>query len=194
MILTDHDKSWPTRLSLNYKEPYTHQKIGQFLFNWLPKNNTEIIFICVGSDRSTGDALGPITGSILSKRKRSKFKVFGTLESPIHALNLTKELAKIKKKHPESFIIGVDACLGKVKSIGNINAAVGPLKPGLAMKKQLPEVGQFHLTGIVNSSSSIDFLTIQNTRLQIVIKQAEIISRAISYAEYLLTDKIKSFN
>ena len=32
----------------------------------------------------------------------------------------------------------------------------GPLKPGLGVKKKLPEVGDLHITGIVNSSHDME--------------------------------------
>ncbi|MBU5594452.1 spore protease YyaC [Amphibacillus sp. MSJ-3] len=185
MKLSNQAQSRPTKLSLCYTDQFVHQKIGEFIYQWLPKQPTDFVIVCIGSDRSTGDALGPITGSLLTKRKQSNYIVYGTLQSPIHALNLKKQLKQIDQRHPDAFVIGIDACLGKASSIGYINASIGALKPGLALKKDLPEVGHFHLTGIVNATSPVDFLTLQNTRLHLVIQQAEIISRALLYSEYL---------
>lgn len=192
MKLSNQAQSRPTKLSLCYKEQFVSQKIGYFIYQWLPNQSTEIVIVCVGSDRSTGDALGPITGSLLAKRKHSNYKVYGTLENPVHALNLKKQLSQIKHRHPDAFVIAIDACLGKASSIGHINARIGALKPGLALKKDLPEVGHFHLTGIVNATSPVDYLTLQNTRLHIVIEQAEIISRALFYSEHLYFNNIEA--
>src|SRR5699024_5755721 len=139
-----------TRLSLNYKEPFVYQKIGLFIFEWMPYHSEEIVIVCIGSDRATGDALGPLTGSMLIKHKHSKYSVYGTLEEPIHALNLKQQIKQIKKQHPNAFIIAIDACLGRASSVGHITASIGALKPGLALKKDLPKVGDFHVTGIVN--------------------------------------------
>jgi len=176
------------KLSLNYRELFVEQKIGRFIYQSLPDPVAELIVICIGSDRSTGDALGPIVGSLLTKRSHSRFFVYGTLEKPIHALNLVSQLDYIKQKHKNRFIIAIDACLGRSQSIGKITASTGPLKPGLAMNKKLPEVGDLNITGIVNVSSSMGYLTLQNTRLHLVTQQAKVISRALSYSEYLLTE------
>lgn len=185
MKLTDHTQEQITKLSMHFKDLFIEQKIGRFIYDWIPIEASEIIIICIGSDRSTGDSLGPIVGTLLAKRKQSRFIIYGTLEKPIHALNLVDQLDKIKLRHVNAFIIAIDACLGRSRSVGHINASIGALKPGLAMKKDLPEVGHLNLTGIVNVISSFDFLTLHNTRLHLVMQQAEIISRAIAYSEYL---------
>lgn len=194
MKLSNKVQEQTTKLSLHFKDLFIEQKIGRFIYDWIPIDAPEIIIICIGSDRSTGDSLGPIVGSLLTKRKQSRYIIYGTLENPIHALNLIDQLDKIKLRHENSFIIAVDACLGRSQSVGNINASIGALKPGLAMKKDLPEVGHLNLTGIVNVISSFGFLTLHNTRLHLVIQQAEIISRALAYSEYLFFKNERIFN
>lgn len=194
MKLSRHSHKQSTKVSVSYKDSFVEQYIGQFIYQWLPIDSSEFVIACIGSDRSTGDALGPLVGSLLSKRKHSVYHVYGTLEKPIHALNIKDRLDYIKQKHQNAFIVAVDACLGRSQSVGNINASIGPLRPGLALKKDLPEVGHLNITGIVNISSPIDFITLQNTRLNLVFKQAEIISRALSYAEYLFFNDDKISN
>ena len=62
-----------------------------------------VIVMCIGSDRSTGDSLGPIVGYKLSKALRKSGKkqqkngitVYGTLSSPVHATNLESILSEI---------------------------------------------------------------------------------------------------
>src|SRR5690625_5489145 len=97
MILSDQNDYKANKMTVFYKDKFISQKLGQYIYNSIPKNNDKIAIICIGSDRSTGDALGPITGSLLSKRNQLSFNVFGTLEHPIHAMNLEKELKKINE-------------------------------------------------------------------------------------------------
>ena len=47
-----------------------------------------VIVMCIGSDRSTGDSLGPLVGYKLSKFTFENVHVYGCLQSPIHAANL----------------------------------------------------------------------------------------------------------
>ena len=44
-----------------------------------------VIVMCIGSDRSTGDSLGPLVGYKLSKFTFENVHVYGCLQSPIHA-------------------------------------------------------------------------------------------------------------
>jgi putative sporulation protein YyaC len=145
-----------------------------------------IVFVCIGTDRSTGDSLGPLVGTLLSEQAIGIFHVYGTLDDPIHAVNLEERLHEIKSKHVNAFIIGIDACLGRLKSVGAIQLCDGPLKPGAGVNKDLPEVGNIHLTGIVNVSGFMEFFVLQNTRLNLVMKMAKAMVEAIVQAEDII--------
>lgn len=138
-----------------------------------------LVLVCIGTDRSTGDCLGPLIGTKLIEKSISNFHVFGTLENPVHALNLVETVEDIKSKFHHPFIIGIDACLGNIRNIGNITIGKGPVKPGAAVKKDLPEVGNIHITGTVNISGFMEFAVLQNTRLNTVMKMAEVIASGI---------------
>lgn len=149
----------------------------------LMKNNTfeNIVFLCIGTDRSTGDCLGPLIGEKLLKNNKMKsVYVFGTLNEPVHAKNLDSIISIIHKTINNPYIIAVDASLGKVESIGNINIYEGPLYPGAGVNKDLRPVGNISITGIVNISGFMEYLVLQSTRLSIVMKLAEIIYLGIT--------------
>jgi putative sporulation protein YyaC len=50
------------------------------------------------------------------------------------------------------------------------------------VNKSLPEVGNIHITGIVNVSGFMEYFVLQNTRLSLVMNMAEIISTSIKKA------------
>ena len=52
------------------------------------KQKAGVIFLCIGTDRSTGDSLGPLVGHKLRKYRLKKAAVIGTLDKPVHAMNL----------------------------------------------------------------------------------------------------------
>ena len=156
------------------------ETISNFLLSHIPiKTHIPIILICIGTDRSTGDALGPLVGTKLEQVGIKTFQVFGTLDDPVHALNLEEKFQNIQKNNPTSFIIAVDACLGKSQSIGSITTGMGPSKPGAAMNKKLPAVGDLHIHGIVNLNGFMEFFVLQNTRLSLVMKMADVIAQSI---------------
>jgi len=112
--------------------------------------------------------LGPLTGTKIKERRLPGLSVIGTLEQPVHAVNLKTTLDEIYNSYKNPYIIALDACLGRLDSVGYITLAEGPLKPGTAVQKDLPEVGDIHITGIVNINGFMQYMVLQNTRLNIV--------------------------
>lgn len=137
------------------------------------------VIVCIGTDRSTGDSLGPLIGNKLKTFESIGYTVFGTLDEPVHALNLKETLMIIENKYTNSGILAIDASLGQISSVGNIQILDGALKPGAGVKKELPEIGHFHITGIVNIGGFMEYFVLQNTRLSVVMRMAEVISLAI---------------
>lgn len=150
------------------------QCILHYRNNW-----SELVFLCIGTDRVTGDCLGPFVGQKLSSYSGTVFSVYGTLFQPVHALNLTDIYQHIQTHHPNALIIAIDASLGEKKHLGYVTIANGALHPGAAIHKQLPSVGHIHITGIVNVSGVLEQLTLQTTRLSTVIFLADKIVQGI---------------
>ncbi|MCK0469798.1 spore protease YyaC [Halalkalibacter sp. APA_J-10(15)] len=149
----------------------------------------DLIIICIGTDRSTGDSLGPLIGSKLEAASLRRFHVYGTLEHPFHAVNMEERLEKIKRDHWRPFIIAIDACLGQLSSVGYMTLAHGPVQPGAAVSKKLPPIGDIHMTGIVNVGGMMEFFVLQNTRLHTVMEMADSMAKAIVKADQMLPNQ-----
>ncbi|MGB7604002.1 MAG: spore protease YyaC [Lutisporaceae bacterium] len=157
-------------------------------------NHRDVVFVCVGTDRATGDCLGPLIGYKLIDMAYNNVHVLGTLENPVHAKNLEVHLQELKN-YNNPFIIAIDASLGKFERIGFVNIKEGPLSPGSGVNKALPQVGDMHITGIVNMSGFMEIMVLQNTRLSIVMNMANVISKGIKYNMWKLHNfQIKSPN
>lgn len=154
----------------------------------------DIVLVCIGTDRSTGDSLGPLIGAQLEKEKLKRMFVYGTLADPVHAVNLKDKLKEVNENHENPYIIGIDACLGRFKNIGKITFAKGPVIPGAAMKKQLPHVGDAHVTGIVNVSGMMEYFVLQNTRLYTVMTIANTIAEGFILADQKLSQRKQLFS
>ena len=169
----------------NSTEKNSAYELGQMLLDLIKEHvlsNRTIVFLCIGSDRATGDCLGPIIGYKLSKyQKLQNYFVYGTLNEPVHAKNLKDTIEMINQAHEDAFIIAIDASLGKSNHIGYITLGEGPLRPGAGVDKDLPEVGDIFITGIVNFSGLLDQMLLQSTRLNVVMSMADQICLAINY-------------
>lgn len=135
-----------------------------------------IVLVCIGSDRSTGDSLGPLVGTFLEERAIRNLHVYGTLTKPVHALNLVETLHEIQTRFHRPLIIAIDACLGRLSSVGYLFFSEGPLAPGAGVQKELPSVGEYNIKAVVNVSGFMEMMILQNTRLHLVYELARFIA------------------
>lgn len=162
--------------------PTTVNKFKEYLYSKLKEpilNKQPIIFLCIGTDRSTGDSLGPLVGYKLKCEHKNNVYVYGCLETPVHSKNLTTVLEKIKRYFSNPYIIAIDSSLGTIQNVGKIFIEEKPLTPGLALNKDLPPVGDLSITGVVNISGNLEFIVLQNTRLFTVMTLADCITNGI---------------
>ena len=158
---------------------FTRKFQALFFSNYTPSQ--EIAIICIGTDRVTGDSLGPFVGHFLEQKDLpEKISIWGNLSKPVHALNLIETMEEIHKKCVNPFCIVIDACLGCPKHIGQVTLCCAPLKPGEGVLKKLPHVGDMSITGIVNRSSKQSFYLLQNTRLHLVVQLASFIANGLA--------------
>lgn len=141
-----------------------------------------VIVVCIGSDRSTGDALGPLVGTRLQLMAPPETTVKGTLERPVHAANLHEHLEQLRREPQSPLILAIDACLGRSENVGTVCVKPGPLKPGTGVNKVLPSVGKFHVVGVVNVGGFMEYFVLQNTRLSLVMRLADLIADSLADA------------
>jgi len=152
----------------------------------------DIVFVCIGTDRSAGDSYGPFVGLKLKQtfflRKYTHVSVYGCLDHPVHAKNLMETVQLIEERHTDPLIIAIDACLGASSSIGTVVFERGSMKPGAGVQKDLPAIGSYHISGIVNVGGFLPIQVLQGTRLSLVYKMAnktaDFITRALMEIEH----------
>lgn len=183
------DRRASSRISHDDNQASDH--LAAELISFFPvMSSRPIVFVCIGTDRSTGDSLGPLVGTLLEEKKLPSFFIYGTLDDPIHAVNITERLKEIHERHFHPFVIGIDACLGRIKSVGVIEIGPGPVKPGAGVNKDLPAVGNIHINGIVNVSGFMEYFVLQNTRLNLVLRMAKTIANGIYHANVHFPRKV----
>ncbi|SFS93348.1 putative sporulation protein YyaC [Paenibacillus sp. 453mf] len=133
----------------------------------------KLTFVCIGTDRSTGDALGPLTGSYLAERG---FKhVVGTLPEPCDATTLMQRISRIPADH---IVIAIDACLGSSVDIGTYICRERPLVPAESVKGELPAIGHYSIAGVVNANGPKPYTLLQMTSLHLVMNMARELAEA----------------
>lgn len=163
----------------------------------IPASDNAPVILCIGSDLSVGDSLGPVTGTKL-KEKLSNLNcyVYGTLSKPITAHEIKYMNEFLRCTHPESPVIAVDAAVGLAGDIGLIKVARRGIKPGSGANKKLSKVGDVSVMGIIAERSVFNYSLFSSTRLNVVYTMSEIISDGIAdfVTDYLRNKSITGEN
>lgn len=165
----------------NYNTQSIRQGLSQGLSSMLLKLQHAPIILCVGSDKVTGDSLGPLTGYMLTDIYNVSTYVYGTLNAPVTASNLSTTVAFIKTRHPNRKILVIDASIGNRSHIGLIRLAKGGIYPGAGNGKSFEKVGNIAITATVSEYTQ-NLTTACFVPLGLVVKLADIISSCIAGA------------
>ncbi len=129
--------------------------------------------VAIGSDRTTGDCLGPIVGEYLASSPR--FNVYGTLVEPVHAANLAAVAPLLR-----GFTIAIDAALGD--PVGDITVHAGGIAPGAAFDRDLDVIGDCSVSAHVCDKGPLGFERLRSVRLGFVRDIARVIASGIALA------------
>ena len=146
------------------------------------------VVLCIGSDLSVGDSLGPLVGTILKNRlSEHNIYVYGTLSKPVTAHEVVYMNEFLKNSHPGQSVIAIDAAVGNSDDVGLLKIAPRGIKPGSGADKRLAKVGDVSVMGVVAEKSLFNYALFSATRLNMVYRMANIISDAICdfYVDFL---------
>lgn len=161
--------------TISFKLDSAIKPLADILISKLRITRNMPVILCIGSDRITGDCLGPLCGHLLSKVYNIPCFVYGTLEMPVTANTLTQTLNFINSHHSGQKVWAVDACMGNPQDIGIIKVSSG-LYPGSAFGKNLPKAGNLGISAYVSANKIDDF---QSARLGLIYKLANIIALSL---------------
>lgn len=135
----------------------------------------DVVFFCIGTNQISGDCLGPLVGSYL--KTNGYTNVYGTLQEPVDAGNIKEKIMEVPKGR---FVIAIDAALGTFSYVESFSVSPGPLRPGAGIGKELPQIGDLGIFGVVNLKDwREDSQILFKTSLSIVIPMVITLSTAL---------------
>lgn len=164
---------------MHYSDPNAVSQLTEGLNRVFMVSKKEPLFLCIGSDRHLLDCFAPLVGTMLTAQV-PEINLFGTLDNPLHARNLARELQTIKKVHPDKLQVAIDASLGAEQDLGYVKLRDESLQPGKALAKHLPPVGQISIIGIVGTRiDRYTALSVNNGSLAHVYHMAQVVTQAV---------------
>lgn len=174
-----------------YTENIEESFAREIVKTYLNSGKKEFVVVNIGTDKCIGDCLAPMVGTILDSKGYPNIE--GTLDNPIHALNIATSLSTIEFKYENPFILGIDACIGDFNDIGKIQLRNRALRPGKGVGKSLPKVGDMSIVGIVDDAEVSTSFVQRPIRLSFIVKLAKRIAKCIEevygYEELCIEDK-----
>ena len=137
------------------------------------------VFMCIGTDKVFADSLGPRVGSMLNDKMEKALYVYGFCGQNITAENLQKSHEFVKSMHPGRQIVVIDAAVGDANQLGSVQICQGGIVPGAATNKNLPQVGDIGIVGIVAERGLADFYTLNSQKERLVNSVAEFIADSL---------------
>lgn len=80
------------KVKIHHQSNIAYYEIAYFMRNYI---TSKTVIVCIGTDKCIGDCLGPLVGTMLLE-KFIPLPVYGTIKSPMHALNLEKKAVRNK--------------------------------------------------------------------------------------------------
>ena len=178
-----------------YKYEYELNTLKDYIVNKLSteiyyakkdKSYLEIVFLCIGTDKITGDCFGPLVGSklneLLENHNIFNINIYGTLRENVNYLNINKVIEEIYTKYKKPYIIVVDAALSKKENIGKVYIEKGKTILGNGLNKNKIQIGNLSIKAVVGKDYKLakyNFSTLQNISLNIVMTLSNIVAEAI---------------
>ncbi len=145
---------------------------------------SKLVFLCIGTDRITGDCFGPLVGYKLKYlfRDEDNIKVIGSLDNIICSHNILNVINDINDKYEDSFLIAIDAALSNKTNIGRVIVTKDSMNVGSGLNKNSIYVGDMSIKGIVSrdyKNPKYNFKLLQNTPLNLIMNMADSVAQGI---------------
>lgn len=152
---------------------------------------SNIVILCVGTNKLMGDSVGPIVGQKLTRLLNNKdnIKIYGSMKQTLNLKNAKQILEEINNQYTKPFIITIDAALGPKERIETIFISNGKIKIGGALGHEIEYFSHINIKAIVgeyqkNIQKNFDTLN------GIQRKSVQQLSNQITYQVCQMVEKI----
>lgn len=140
-----------------------------------------IVVVCFGTMNISGDALGPMVGTLLREKYNIDAFVYGTQERAITGANMKEWIDFIRRVHPDATLLAIDASLGEKAKVGQIVLRADGVCPA-AVKGKKSRFGDVGLLGVVGENKGDALMQLLQVSPLYVDKMADKISKMVKSA------------
>lgn len=149
-------------------------------------NFSDIVFLCIGTNKVVGDSFGPIVGEKL-KNTSYDLKVIGNLNNCIIYQDIEKIEKEIYEKYKKPYIVCIDAAFSNTIEKGQIVVEKNGMQIGKTLGKKEKVVGNLSIKGVVARSSENyreNFNALTMVKPKIINLMADEVASGIEYVYF----------
>lgn len=143
---------------------------------------SNIVFLCIGTSKIIGDAIGPAIGSRLKCIESEYVQVYGTIEKNLNFKNTKEVIENIFNKYKNPYIVTIDAALSNKRNFGDIVLGSGYIKIGKALEKSLCFNSNISIKCVVGKKYQDkikNFDVLRSVEIKNLVKFSEYVSNGI---------------
>lgn len=131
------------------------QDLQKNIYQYRNQKFSDVVILCIGTNKLIGDSIGPVVGQKLKKEKmKEKVCVYGDLKESINFKNAKTVLEKIFKSYEKPFIITIDSALGTEQMINKIVVNKGIIRIGKSLGRSICYPSHITIKGVVGENKN----------------------------------------
>lgn len=131
------------------------QDLQKNIYQYRNQKFSDIVILCIGTNKLIGDSIGPVVGQKLKEEKmKEKVCIYGDLKKSINFKNAKTVLEKIFKSYEKPFIITIDSALGIQTMINKIVVNKGIIRIGKSLGRSICYPSHITIKGVVGENKN----------------------------------------
>ena len=161
------------------------QELQKQVNSYMYQDFSDIIILCIGSNKMIGDCIGPMVGQKLKDtfKEEKNIVIYGNMKETLNFKNARRVIENIFKMYKKPFIITIDSALGTKKTIENIVVSTGWIKIGDSLGRSICYYSHINIKGVVGKNKHTpkeNIETLKKVNPTLVLELSEIITSSLN--------------
>lgn len=126
------------------------QDLQKNIYQYRKQSFSDIVILCIGTNKLIGDSIGPVVGQKLKKENiQEKVYIYGDMKETINFKNAKQVIENIFKIYEKPFIITIDSALGTQTMVSKIVVSKGIIRIGKSLGRSICYPSHITIKGVV---------------------------------------------
>lgn len=161
------------------------QDLQKQMNSYMYQNFSEIVILCVGSNKIIGDCIGPMVGQMLKNilKEEKNIIIYGNMKETLNFKNARQVIENVFEIYKKPFVITIDSALGTKEMLENIIISTGWMKIGNSLGRSICYYSHINIKGVVGKKKNTlreNIETLKKVNPTLVIELSETITNTLN--------------